>query len=510
MKNSHKKNILTASSLLIIIIMILSTVIVNADYYEFKFPISVSNNNISNYEDNDQQFLSNTEITIKFYNQVGLWAVGIDPPGIFEGAIRITSDELSLYEGWVLTAVRFYHNVVDGTSETHSGNIKIYDGGNSSNPGSLIVSEPYNATGTGWKRINIFNPIALNITKDIWVSVEITHDEDEYPISTDDGPAVDGKGDWSSFDGGATWHELQEFDLDYNWNIEAIISDIGGDLIADAGGPYEKHHVNETVNFQGIAIGGFPPYTYYWDFGDGNISSEQNPPHSYTEIGNYTVSFNVTDSVGNFSIDNTTVPIVEEGEDITPPVTCCNLNGEMDGDIYIGDVTVTLTAFDNESGSDNASGVNRTMYKLNDNDYSNYTGPFNVSKEGNYTVYFRSVDNKNNYEEKKSCSFKIEHRAELEIDITRNKINIRNIGRHNATSVVWSVDIKGGVFGLTDEHINGTISNLTVDVEEMLPSFFCFGRVEIVAAAYATNAEEVTEVANGFMIFFFILGIRNF
>lgn len=506
MNYSHKKNILTASCLLIIIIMILSTVIVNADYYELKLPISVSNNNISNPNNPDQQSLSKTEITIKFYDQVGINAIGISPAGTFEGAIRITPDELSPYEGWILTAARFYHYVEDGTNETHSGKIKIYDGGTSSNPGSLNVSELYNATGQGWKRINLSNPIVLNITKDIWVSVEITHNEGEYPISTDDGPAVDGKGDWISVDGGATWSELQDHGtppLDYNWNIEAIISDIGGDLIADAGGPY-KEHVNETVYFQGSAIGGFPPYMYYWDFGDGNISSEQNPTHIYTEIGNYTVSFNVTDSFGNFDIDNTTATIVEEGEDITPPVTYCNLTGEMYGDIYIGDVTVTLTAFDNESG------VNRTMFKLNDNNYSSYTVPFNVSEEGNYTVYFYSVDNKSNVEEEKSCSFKIEHRAELEIDITRNEINIRNIGKYNATNVVWSLDIKGGVFGLTDIHDEERVDILAVNqlISRDIPFLLGFGRIEIVVIADATNAkEEVVEVARGLLILFILLGI---
>lgn len=47
--------------------------------------------------------------------------------------------------------------------------------------------------------------------------------------------------------------------------------------------------------------------SYYWDFGDGTTSSEVNPTHTYSEVGNYTVSLTVenefgptTQTVGNF------------------------------------------------------------------------------------------------------------------------------------------------------------------------------------------------------------------
>ncbi|GAI61527.1 unnamed protein product, partial [marine sediment metagenome] len=39
-------------------------------------------------------------------------------------------------------------------------------------------------------------------------------------------------------------------------------------LIVYAGGQY-KAAVNESVEFKGIPVGGSPPYSFYWDFGDG-------------------------------------------------------------------------------------------------------------------------------------------------------------------------------------------------------------------------------------------------
>ncbi|MFC2011032.1 DUF4349 domain-containing protein [Chloroflexota bacterium] len=47
--------------------------------------------------------------------------------------------------------------------------------------------------------------------------------------------------------------------------------------------------------------GGFAPYSYEWDFGDGDISTDENPTHSYKADGYYTVSLTVTDDQGNTS-----------------------------------------------------------------------------------------------------------------------------------------------------------------------------------------------------------------
>ncbi|MFC1940137.1 DUF4349 domain-containing protein [Chloroflexota bacterium] len=45
--------------------------------------------------------------------------------------------------------------------------------------------------------------------------------------------------------------------------------------------------------------GGFAPYSYEWDFGDGNTSTLSAPVHAYKTAGSYTVSLTVTDDRGN-------------------------------------------------------------------------------------------------------------------------------------------------------------------------------------------------------------------
>ncbi len=51
----------------------------------------------------------------------------------------------------------------------------------------------------------------------------------------------------------------------------------------------------QDIQFEAIVSGGFSPYTYEWDFGDGETSTEANPVHAYRDDGIYTVTLNVKD-----------------------------------------------------------------------------------------------------------------------------------------------------------------------------------------------------------------------
>lgn len=56
--------------------------------------------------------------------------------------------------------------------------------------------------------------------------------------------------------------------------------------------------VGTTFNFSGTGIGGQAPYTYFWDFGDGNTAVDQNMAHSYAAEGVYTARLTVRDANG--------------------------------------------------------------------------------------------------------------------------------------------------------------------------------------------------------------------
>lgn len=54
---------------------------------------------------------------------------------------------------------------------------------------------------------------------------------------------------------------------------------------------------------------------YFWDFGDGKNSTQQNPTHIYTEEGEYTVTLIVMDNYGEESKYTTTIVVGESGGD---------------------------------------------------------------------------------------------------------------------------------------------------------------------------------------------------
>ena len=99
-----------------------------------------------------------------------------------------------------------------------------------------------------------------------------------------------------------------------------------GELEADANGPYYGL-INEPVQFTGSASGGYSPHSYHWDFGDTHSSDEQNPTHSYTNPGNYTVTLTITDDEQNIATDTTYTWIQTSNEAPNKPT----INGANSG-----------------------------------------------------------------------------------------------------------------------------------------------------------------------------------
>lgn len=82
-------------------------------------------------------------------------------------------------------------------------------------------------------------------------------------------------------------------------------------------GPYYGF-INNSIQFNGFACGGNSPYNWFWTFGDGKTSIEQNPNHTYANIGKYNICLNVTDECGNTSSHTSWVNIQETNY---PPYT---------------------------------------------------------------------------------------------------------------------------------------------------------------------------------------------
>jgi len=53
-----------------------------------------------------------------------------------------------------------------------------------------------------------------------------------------------------------------------------------------------------SVQFNDASTGFVEPVSYLWDFGDGGTSTERNPLYSYNQQGSYSVTLNISQSIG--------------------------------------------------------------------------------------------------------------------------------------------------------------------------------------------------------------------
>jgi len=63
------------------------------------------------------------------------------------------------------------------------------------------------------------------------------------------------------------------------------------------------------ITFTPAVTGGLPPYTYHWDFGDGQSSNQPSPSHSYALPGSYKVVLTVTDKSGVVKTQTSTIKV---------------------------------------------------------------------------------------------------------------------------------------------------------------------------------------------------------
>ena len=87
-----------------------------------------------------------------------------------------------------------------------------------------------------------------------------------------------------------------------------------------------------TYRLEGDALRGTAPYTFHWDFGDGQQATGQNVRHTYENPGSYIATLTVTDATGQNASDTTPsihvdpAPTTTTGE---PPTTTNETGGQQ-------------------------------------------------------------------------------------------------------------------------------------------------------------------------------------
>lgn len=98
----------------------------------------------------------------------------------------------------------------------------------------------------------------------------------------------------------------------YSTGINLVVNPTGEEEpIADFSASKTTVAINETVSFSDESS--FAPTSWAWDFGDGTTSTEQNPTHSYAEVGTYTVQLTVENENGSDTEIKENYITVEQG-----------------------------------------------------------------------------------------------------------------------------------------------------------------------------------------------------
>jgi parallel beta-helix repeat protein len=172
-----------------------------------------------------------------------------------------------------------------------------------------------------------------------------------------------------------------------NWDYYPFVNQDGwlnSPPAADAGGPYFTV-VNTSVTFDGSGSSDIDGYIvgYNWDFGEeyGHFGQGINVPHTYTAIGNYTVTLTVTDNRGAIDTNVTTVTVSLNN----PPIADA-------GGPYSAVVDSKIT-FDGSGSSDIDGTISNYSWDFGDGTNGTGISPSHTyASTGKYTVTLSVTD----------------------------------------------------------------------------------------------------------------------
>jgi len=125
--------------------------------------------------------------------------------------------------------------------------------------------------------------------------------------------------------------------------------------------------------------------------------------------------------------------------DGTAAVTAFSISGTAVNGWYSGDVKVTLTS------SDNLSGVDRTEYRLGDNDdWSVYSAPISITQDGSYIIQYRTIDKAGNIEAVKQENFKADCTAPVSTVTVSGTVYGSDTYNSHVVVTLYSEDAAGG------------------------------------------------------------------
>lgn len=133
----------------------------------------------------------------------------------FTVAVRFPASALADYAGTSLFAMKVWPNTGAGW------NLRVWTGGNASDPGTIVVDQPFVPVLNSYNTILLDNPVPITGSEELWFGYHINGENMSHAhAGVDAGPAVHGFGNMIQWQGNWTTLLAVNSYCDFNWNIQ--------------------------------------------------------------------------------------------------------------------------------------------------------------------------------------------------------------------------------------------------------------------------------------------------
>jgi carboxypeptidase family protein/immune inhibitor InhA-like protein/flagellar hook capping protein FlgD len=177
------------------------------------------------------------------YNDDG---IGTNAAVDFICLARFDAVELADFYGSEITSVNIFLHSMDFSYVA----IKVYEGGSSGDPGTIVYDQDITASAIAldWTNHVLATPVPLVSGNEYWIGYDLSATAD-HPAAIDAGPMVPEKGGWLYYND--AWDTLTGLGLDYNWVITGIIGS-GSDAIALSNVTKPEKTIASTRSFSSL------------------------------------------------------------------------------------------------------------------------------------------------------------------------------------------------------------------------------------------------------------------
>jgi serine protease len=241
--------------------------------------------------------------------------------------------------------------------------------------------------------IDSLGPVA-NVAPTAGFSVSVSESDATFTDTSSDSDGTVDNWSWDFGDGNssADQNPVHTYAADGTYSVALTVTDNEGatgtntqDVVINANNvapisSYTYTVADLTVTFSdGSSDSDGTVDSYSWDFGDGNSSTEQNPVHSYSSGGSYTVSLTVTDNQGSTDTSSQTVSVV--APNVAPSASFSVSANLLDVDFT-------------DSSTDSDGSVDSYSWDFGDGNSSTEQNPsHSYASAGTYSVSLTVTDN---------------------------------------------------------------------------------------------------------------------